>query len=128
MDQKYLSIGLIAASLILMIASQLLFKSRLNIHGIIPLQPLNFFWFVLKLMKDWQVWLVALCVISSGIFWWAAVSRIPLSYAFPMAAMSYPLIFLSSIFFLGENFTLTKLAANLLIVSGVIILGLSNNA
>lgn len=127
MDQKYLSIGLIAASLILMIVSQLLFKSRLSVHGIIPLNPVEMFWFILKLLKDWQVWLVAIFLVSSGILWWAAVSRVPLSYAFPMAAMSYPLIFISSIVLLGESFSLSKLLANLLIVSGVIILGLSSS-
>lgn len=128
MDQKYLSIILITIALALMILSQVLFKSRLSIHGVIPLQPLELFWFVLKLLKDWQVWIVALSILGSGILWWAAVSRVPLSFAFPFAAMSYPLIFVCSILFLGESFTLTKLLANTLIVAGVIIIGMSSAA
>ena len=128
MDHKYLSIILIIVALILMILSQVLFKSRLTIHGVIPLQPAELFWFVIKLLKDWQVWVVAICILASGILWWAAVSRVPLSFAFPFAAMSYPMIFICSIAFLGESFSVSKLLANALIVAGVIIMGMSSTA
>ena len=118
---------LVLIGVFLMVFGQLLLKSRLNIYGAIPFKPSDFIAYFWQLMQDWKVWLGAFGLVISALLWYSAVSRIQLSVAFTISAMSYPLIFVSSIMLLGEAFTFAKLLANLLIVSGVLIIGFSNS-
>jgi len=124
-EERYVGILLIASSIIVMVGAQLIIKNRLNSHGVVPLSLPEFSQYVLYLLRDIRVWLGGIGLVVSAILWYAAVSRVPLSVAFPLGASSYPLIFLCSVIWLGEAFTLEKLFANLLIISGVLILGLN---
>lgn len=124
MEHKQLGMILVIVAVFIMVFAQLLFKSRLNFHGAIPITSLDFFPYLLTLMRDWKVWCGGLGLVVSAALWYAAVSRLPLSFAFPFAAMSYPLIFAASILFLGESFSYIKLLGNMLIISGVLIVGL----
>ncbi|GLS32774.1 hypothetical protein GCM10007937_44840 [Mesorhizobium albiziae] len=53
--------------------------------------------------------------------WYAGISRVPLSVAFPAAALAYPLIFVGAIVFLREDFSWLRLAGNILIVGGILL-------
>lgn len=101
--------------------AQIIIKSRLSEHGAVPLSLDEGWPYVLGLLADWQVWVGGAGLIVSSVLWYAAVSRIPLSVAFPFAALSYPLIFASSIVFLHERFSWQALAGNGLIVLGVML-------
>ena len=125
MEHKTIGMSLILTAVIAMAFAQLLIKHVLTVHGEVPLKVAPFASYVWLLLGDWKAWLGGLGLVSSAILWYAALSRVPLSFAFPFAAISYPLIFVTSILFLGESFSYTKLLANGLIVSGVIIVGLS---
>ena len=127
LDQKLVGFTLVLIGVFLMVFAQLLLKSRLNIYGAIPFKPSDFVSYFWQLMQDWKVWVGGIGLVISALLWYSAVSRIQLSVAFTISAMSYPLIFIASIVLLGEDFSYAKLLANLLIVSGVLIIGFSNS-
>ncbi len=128
MEHKQLGMMLIVAAVLVLVFAQLLLKNRLNFHGAIPVSSMDFFPYMLGMAKDLKAWIAAAGLVISAIMWYAAVSRLPLSFAFPFAAMSYPLIFIASVLFLGESFSYIKLLGNTLIVSGVILVGVYGNS
>lgn len=60
-------------------------------------------------------------IFSGSIFWLAVLSRLQLSYAYPMLSLSYVIVVFASWIFLGEDLSLTRLAGVLIIVSGVFV-------
>ena len=75
-----------------------------------------------QISQDGYAWLGALGLIISAVFWYAGMSRLPLSVAFPLAAMSYPLVALGSVHLLGEQVTTSLILGNFLIIVGVLLL------
>jgi drug/metabolite transporter (DMT)-like permease len=61
----------------------------------------------------------------SAVAWLAVLSRVPLSVAYPFNALSYLIILTASVLLLHERATLITWAGSLLVVSGLIIVVLS---
>ncbi|MCE1245927.1 MAG: EamA family transporter [Firmicutes bacterium] len=71
---------------------------------------------------------LGLCLyVLSTFSWLSALSKVPLSFAYPMLSTGYLLIFVIGILFLGEKFTYAKLFANLLIIAGISLLFTGKN-
>ena len=72
-------------------------------------------------------WVLAgfLCFGISAILWLAVVSRVPLSYAYPMVALSYVLIFGASYVWFGEALGALRVAGAALICFGVVLVARS---
>ena len=121
LDNRAIGIALIVAAVFLLTLAQIIIKSRLTEHGAVPLSLEGGWPYLIGLISDWRVWMGGLGLVASSALWYAAVSRIPLSVAFPFAALSYPLVFVSSILFLHERFSWQSLAGNGLIVLGVVL-------
>ena len=121
LDNRATGIALIVAAVSLLTMAQIIIKSRLTEHGTVPFSFEAGWPYLLGLLADWKVWIGGLGLVASSLFWYAGVSRIPLSVAFPFAALSYPLIFAGSIVFLHERFSWQSLAGNGLIVLGVML-------
>jgi drug/metabolite transporter (DMT)-like permease len=67
--------------------------------------------------------MIALILIGAGfLLWLASLSRLDLSYAYPLACASALLVALFGVFFLGEPMTIRSLFAVLLIVCGTALL------
>lgn len=111
-----------------MVFSQLVIKNVLNSHGNVPIFSSEIINYIAGLTKDWRAWVGGTTLVAAAIIWYAAISRLPLSFAFPIGAMSYPLILFSTYIFLGETITIEKLIGNTLIVAGVLVIGLSNSS
>jgi len=56
---------------------------------------------------------------SAAVFWMAVLGRLPLSKAYPMTALTFPIIAALSIAFFDESLNLPKVVGTLLIVLGV---------
>jgi len=70
--------------------------------------------------------LLGLTIYAAGTFFWLMVlSRVDLSFAYPMTSMSYVLIIGSSWMFLGESISLLRIAGVLTVVTGVILISQS---
>ena len=61
----------------------------------------------------------------SAFFWIVALSRVELSYAYPMVGLSYALIFLFSWLFFGENISLIRILGMIIIAIGVFVISKS---
>jgi drug/metabolite transporter (DMT)-like permease len=69
------------------------------------------------------LFILALLLIATGfIFWLASLSRLDLSYAYPIACASALLVALFGVLFLGEAMTTRSVAAILLIIGGTALL------
>ena len=121
MEFRTAGLGLVLLSVFLLTATQLIIKSRLDTHGAIPFLPGEFLRYILAVVLDWQLMLGLGTLVVAALCWYAGVSRLPLSVAFPFAAISYPLIFAGAVLVLGEAFSWTTLLGNALIVAGVIV-------
>ncbi|KLU60183.1 putative 4-amino-4-deoxy-L-arabinose-phosphoundecaprenol flippase subunit ArnF [Peptococcaceae bacterium CEB3] len=56
----------------------------------------------------------------SFLLWIKVLSKVPLSYAYPMVSLGYILIMIFSYFLFHENISLTRLVGILLIIAGVV--------
>jgi drug/metabolite transporter (DMT)-like permease len=73
------------------------------------------------LLKPWVV--IGLgCAFAASICWMMAISRMPLSKAYPLTSISLPLIAVLSVFFFQEQFNTQKILATALIMLGVILM------
>jgi len=65
------------------------------------------------------------CYALSSLFYLLALSRLPLSYAYPMIALSYVAVVLVSWRVLGESLPPLRIAGLAVITAGVVLLALS---
>jgi drug/metabolite transporter (DMT)-like permease len=119
MDTRFVGIGFVLLSVTLLTSAQFIIKSRLTVHGSIPFAPGDLLRYLLVALGDWRLWLGGIGLVLASFSWYVAVSRIPLSIAFPFGALSYPIVFLGSVLFLREPFSWTALLGNGLIIAGV---------
>jgi drug/metabolite transporter (DMT)-like permease len=121
MDPRVIGIGLVITSVLVLSAAQFIIKSRLSVHGEIPFSPREFVDYLLSAAGDWRLWLGFILLVLAALCWYTAVSRIPLSIAYPVGALAYPVIFLGAVVLLREPFSWTVLVGNLLVVAGVVV-------
>jgi len=70
-------------------------------------------------LQNWRVLAgIAVYCAQAGV-WWAVLSRVDLSYAFPLTSMSYVLLLIASRAFLGEHVSLQRWLGATAIVFGV---------
>lgn len=128
LDNRTIGLILILVAVLSLTSAQLLIKARLDTHGIVPFAPREFWGYALVVLADWAMWLGLLGLIVASVLWYAAVSRLPLSVAFPFAALSYPIVLAGSVLILRENFSWQLLAGNVLIVAGVLVIASARQA
>lgn len=105
------------------VVGQLLYKSGINrMAGAAPGSVwdvggiLGFAW---EALQNWRVLAgIGVYCAQAGV-WWAILSRVDLSYAFPLTSMSYVLILIASRAFLGEHVSLQRWLGATAIVFGV---------
>ena len=61
----------------------------------------------------------------SAVFWIVAIGKVELSYAYPMVALGYVLVFIASFFLFHEHITFFRIWGLLLIVMGVVFIAKS---
>jgi drug/metabolite transporter (DMT)-like permease len=93
-------------------------------HGVVPLSGREFLLYLVALSRDWQLWLAGVGLVLAALAWYAGLSRVPLSLAYPLGALSYPLVFAGTTLLLGEASSWPALVGNLLIVAGVVLAAL----
>lgn len=71
---------------------------------------------------DWRVILGFALVFGGAIFWLGVISRVDLSFAYPLLALNYVIILIPSRILLNESISLVRLIGALIIVIGVIVI------
>jgi drug/metabolite transporter (DMT)-like permease len=67
--------------------------------------------------------LVYALLLTRGVTWFVALRFIPLSRAYPILSLTFPLILIISVFMFNEHLTIGKVLGSAAIVAGVIITG-----
>ena len=60
-------------------------------------------------------------IFLGSIFWLSVISRLPLSYAYPMLSVSYILVVIASWLLLGEQLTVNRVLGVFIICTGVVV-------
>ena len=112
-------------SVTLATVGQLLLKAGIDATGAtIALQPRALLELVRAVLGSWRLLLGFAAFASSSLFWLAALSRVPLSVAYPVVSLSYVLILVASYVLLGERPSLVTWSGALLVMAGVALIGI----
>lgn len=125
-SQKFRSMLLVLSLLItasaLTVTGEVLLKIGIN-HvtsqvGAFSLDP-RVLW---ATFTDWRVMLGFALVFGGAIFWLGVISRVDLSFAYPLLALNYVIILIPSRILLNEAVSPVRLIGALIIVIGVIVI------
>ncbi len=96
---------LFVLSILLLIASQLMIKWRFNALGLQGEQGHGLWLTVRHAVVDIGLWTAGLLVLAGAAMWYAAMTKLPLSFMLPAAAIVSPLVALGAHVTLGERVT-----------------------
>ncbi|MNE29332.1 4-amino-4-deoxy-L-arabinose-phosphoundecaprenol flippase subunit ArnF [compost metagenome] len=113
---KTISYLLLLGNIVLLVTGQMLFKIGLDRSGGLNWNKL--------IISPFVISGVALYGIAT-ILWFAVLTRLPLSVAYPMQAFAYVLAMVPAYFMFGESITPSKLAGVAVIMFGVYLLARS---
>ncbi|MEO8343870.1 MAG: SMR family transporter [Gallionella sp.] len=117
-----ISFALIFTGVMLNAAAQILMKAGTNAIGHFEFSAENILPIGLKLATEWHIVVALCCYALSVIIWILALSRVPVSIAFPLLSMAYIVTAVAAWYLLGEALSLTKVAGIVVIILGVIII------
>ena len=113
---------LIFTGVMLNAAAQILMKAGTNAVGHFEFSMENILPIGMKLATEWHIATALFCYAFSVVVWILALSRVPVSIAFPMLSMAYVVNAVAAWYLLGEPFNPTKLVGMGVIILGVIII------
>lgn len=117
-----ISFSLIFTGVMLNAAAQILMKAGTNSIGYFEFSVENIVPIGWKLATEWHIVVALGCYALSVVIWVLALSRVPVSIAFPMLSMAYVVNAIAAWYLLGEAFSLTKVVGMGVIILGVIII------
>lgn len=109
-------------SVLLGVSGQLSMKKGMDTVGGINLFPITD---IVKAVTNPFVFAGFCAYAISSILWLVAISKLPLSTAYPLLSMGYVIVVFASFFLFGESITVPKLIGVVLICTGVILIGRS---
>lgn len=113
---------LIAAAILIAVVCELLLKNEMNKFGILRLELSTIPQTLLRLLTN-PVVLCGLMLYGVTAFLWLAVlSRVDLSYAYPMWALSYVVVTLAARFVLQEPVSAWRYVGLTLVCLGVVVM------
>ena len=117
-----ISFGLIFTGVMLNAAAQILMKAGTNSIGYFEFSMANIVPIGWKLATEWHIVVALICYALSVIIWILALSRVPVSIAFPLLSMAYIVTAVAAWYLLGEALSLNKMVGIVVIILGVIII------
>ena len=116
------SFSLIFIGVMLNAAAQILMKTGTNAVGHFEFSVENILPIGLKLATEWHIVGALFCYALSVVVWILALSRVPVSSAFPMLSMAYVVNAVAAWYLLDEAFNPTKMVGIGVIILGVVII------
>lgn len=120
-----LSFSLLMCGVMLNAAAQLLLKAGTNAVGAFEFTAANVWPIGWKLATQPHIVAGIGCYVVSVVVWILALSRVPVSVAYPMLSVGYVLNALAAWYWLGESVTPARLAGIGIIILGVFIVARS---
>lgn len=121
---KTAAYGLVLATILFTVVGQLLIKWQAAAAGPLPASWPARLQFVGGLMLN--PWIVAgLCsAVIAALAWILAMTRLPISIAYPIMSATYPLVICASWLLFRENISQWQILGTALILAGVALVGL----
>lgn len=119
------AIWLLIPAILLSTTGELLFKIGMNRIGGFEFSSQGMRAVLPSILRNPFIWLGFLGFGLGAVFWLAVLSRVPLSLAYPILALSYFVVVVEAWLFLHERVTWKRMAGVAVIVVGVIVVGLS---
>ena len=104
---------------------ELLFKIGMNRVGSFAFSPDSLRTVLPQILLNPFIWIGFIGFGMGAVFWLAVLSRVPLSIAYPILALSYFVVVIEAWLFLHERVTWKRLVGVGIIVAGVVVVGLS---
>jgi len=117
---------LLFVAILLSVTGELLLKHGVNQLGVLELRSDNLVPVFIRVFTNPFVLLGFIFLFGGSIFWLSMISRVPLSYAYPMLSTSYILVLGASWLFLGEQINPVQIIGVLVIMLGVSLVFWSN--
>ena len=118
-----ISIAVLITSLVSISASQLMIKWRFGVLGQDIEQRNGYLEKGLFVVSDLWLWVAGVLAVTGIVTWYVAMTRLPISFMFPAAALATPLVTLAAFALLNEPLTLAQFAVILVITASVVTLG-----
>jgi multidrug transporter EmrE-like cation transporter len=104
-------------------AAQLLLKAATRTSGILVSDSGELSWnAVAQLARTYPLWIGLSFYGVSVVLWLGALSRVPVSVAYPMLSAGYVVNAIAAAFLFGEALSVPKVLGILLIIAGVVVL------
>jgi len=114
---------LLLGGVLLNAAAQLLLKAATRTSGMLISDSGSVSWTAAnELIRTVPLWVGLSCYGVSVLLWLGALSRVPVSIAYPMLSIGYVVNAFAAAFLFGEALTVAKMSGIFLIVVGVIVL------
>jgi drug/metabolite transporter (DMT)-like permease len=117
---------LLFVAVLLSVTGELLLKHGVNQLGILELHLDNLIPVLARIFTNLFVLLGFIFLFGGSIFWLSMISRVPLSYAYPLLSTSYILVLGASWIFFGEQINPVRILGVLVIMLGVSLVFWSN--
>ena len=114
----------IAATILLTVYGQMVIKWQVSLQPGLAANGLSTRTLLSLLSNPWIISAFA-AAFGASLFWMAALSRLPLSKAYPFTALSFPLIALLAAWLFREQIDLNKITGTAFIIVGVLVLSRS---
>ena len=111
----------IVGTLIFTVIPQIVLKWRLREMGSLPSNFSDKLFFLFKAITDPYIFCCFVSGFAASLCWMAVLTKFELTKAYPFMSLAPPLVFLISIFVLGESFTPGKVIGLVFVVLGIII-------
>lgn len=113
--------GLIISTILITVYGQMIVKWRLIQAGSLPVGLPNKAAFFARLLCD--PWMISVILVTplAALFWFAALTKYELSYAYPFMSLAFVLVLILSAIFFHETVTVPKVLGVLLVTVGLII-------
>ncbi|MGK7907097.1 MAG: multidrug efflux SMR transporter [Synechococcus sp.] len=111
----------IALTILFTVYGQVVIKWQVSLAGSLPKEIIEKVIFLFKLFLN--PWIISsfVCAFLAALTWMAAMSKFPLSYAYPFMSLAFVLVLFFSAFLFNEPVNFPKVIGMGLIVAGIII-------
>jgi multidrug transporter EmrE-like cation transporter len=116
---------LLLIAIVMSTTGELLLKRGMNAVGVLSLAPADIVPMLANAFSNPFILAGFALLFGGSIFWLAVISRVDLSWAYPMLSLGYVLVVVNSWLFLDEQVTPIRVAGVAIICLGVAIVGRS---
>ena len=119
---RVMAYGFVVVTIVFTVVGQLLIKSQAMHAGGLPSAWHDRFGFFLNLLFSFKIIAGLCCAVIAAFAWMLAMTRLPISVAYPMMSLTYPLVFVLGWFLFGETLSPWRVFGICLILLGIVVI------